>query len=57
MTQTLLPESATLGWLVSFGPLVYMPFLACALMILIQVQQPAVGTYTYTCVRSSIHLL
>lgn len=35
--KTLLPESATLGWLVSVGPMVYMPFLACALIMFIQV--------------------
>ncbi len=35
--KTLLPESATLGWMVSVGPMVYMPFLACVLIVFIQV--------------------
>jgi len=35
--KTLLPESATLGWMVSVGPMVYMPFLACVLIMFIQV--------------------
>eukprot|EP00952_Eustigmatos_sp_NYUAD-ZCMA_P001390 6211-Eustigmatos_ZCMA.PRE.1 len=34
--KTLLPESSMLGWLVSFGPLVYVPFLACVLAMMIQ---------------------
>ncbi len=35
--KTLLPESATLGWMVSVGPMMYMPFLACVLAMFIQV--------------------
>jgi len=34
--KTLLPESVTLGWVVSFGPLLYLPFMAAGTLCFVQ---------------------
>jgi hypothetical protein len=35
--KTLLPESTMVGWFITFGPLLYVPFLAMGLLMMVQV--------------------